>query len=68
MTALGYLVSIAPTEAGQSFKNRQELQAYLLALNDYYALMARPRFGRSRSKRQFKYAKRIKLDEDVIST
>lgn len=33
------------------FRNPQELRDYLKALNEYFAIVGRPRFGRSVSKR-----------------
>ncbi|KAI0232600.1 hypothetical protein LSAT2_017080 [Lamellibrachia satsuma] len=34
-----------------AFHNPQELRDYLKALNDYYAIVGRPRFGRSADSR-----------------
>ena len=36
-----------PPERPEFFRNPAELREYLKALNEYYAIVGRPRFGRS---------------------
>lgn len=41
----------APPNRPAEFKSPEELRQYMKALNEYYAIVGRPRFGRSISKR-----------------
>lgn len=38
---------LAPPDRPTEFRNPGELRRYLKALNEYYAIVGRPRFGRS---------------------
>ncbi|XP_029647179.2 uncharacterized protein LOC115221105 [Octopus sinensis] len=42
---------LAPPNRPSEFRSPEELRKYLKALNEYYAIVGRPRFGRSVSKR-----------------
>ncbi|CAL1533953.1 unnamed protein product [Lymnaea stagnalis] len=37
---------LTPPERPEEFKNPNELRKYLKALNEYYAIVGRPRFGK----------------------
>ncbi|KAL5011025.1 hypothetical protein ScPMuIL_013330 [Solemya velum] len=42
---------LAPPDRPSEFRTPDQLRRYLKALNDYYAIVGRPRFGRSVLKR-----------------
>nr|AFW19651.1 neuropeptide F [Lottia gigantea] len=42
---------LAPPDRPSEFRSPDELRRYLKALNEYYAIVGRPRFGRSVNKR-----------------
>ncbi|KAK6182415.1 hypothetical protein SNE40_010115 [Patella caerulea] len=55
---------LAPPDRPSEFRSPDELRRYLKALNEYYAIVGRPRFGRSVNKRSadnflFKTAKKL---------
>ncbi|XP_045208683.1 pro-neuropeptide Y-like isoform X2 [Mercenaria mercenaria] len=41
---------LAPPSRPSEFRSPGQLRSYLKALNDYYAIVGRPRFGRSANK------------------
>jgi len=41
-----YSEMLAPPTRPQEFKSAQQLRQYLAALNEYYSIMGRPRFGK----------------------
>ncbi|KAL8612946.1 hypothetical protein ACOMHN_001029 [Nucella lapillus] len=56
---------LAPPDRPQEFRSPGELRRYLKALNEYYAIVGRPRFGRSVStnKRSVEELRDLKSDE-----
>lgn len=56
---------LAPPERPAEFRSPRELRQYLKALNEYYAIVGRPRFGRSvqTNKRSVEELAHLKRDE-----
>ncbi|BFZ22779.1 hypothetical protein BsWGS_25818 [Bradybaena similaris] len=59
---------LSPPERPREFKNPSELRQYLKELNEYYAIMGRPRFGkRNGAVGNFDYLSQNDL-EDILSS
>ncbi|XP_064594495.1 pro-neuropeptide Y-like isoform X2 [Liolophura sinensis] len=56
---------LAPPDRPTEFRSPNELRRYLKALNEYYAIVGRPRFGRSISKRMAEMAAAAQGDADI---